>query len=148
MLLIANSTQRDTTQELIAHLDPIEPRLPAPIRTLPPTLHHLPDLLHRHRPRPPKLIPRPLDLQLHIARAHRIRIQRARPLSPGVAQLRDKQTAVFLRGGRDFGEGSDAAVVVVDDDRIAEGLDGVVAHHRVAGDDDADVAFAPAAVQV
>jgi hypothetical protein len=51
-------------------------------------------------------------------------------------------------GGAYFAERGDAIVVVVAQNRVSEGFDGVLADHHVAGNDDADGAFAPALVEM
>ena len=65
-----------------------------------------------------------------------------------MAQLRNTQTAMFLRDAHDLSECRNAPVVVIGQDGVAVGFDGVVGCHCVAGDDYADLAFAPDAVEV
>ena len=84
---------------------------------------------------------------MHIARADWMRVKRLTALTAWMGDLRNEQASVRLRHLRYLRISSNSPIVVIDQDGIAECFDGIVGDHRVPGDDDADLAFAPALVQ-
>ena len=114
---------------------------------LSPLLHQVLDLVDLQRPWLIKRVPSPADLQLHIARAHGIRVQRRAALSSRVRDLAYEEGAVGLGGSNELLVLLDAVVVVVTEDGVPVRFDGVVGDHLVAANYNADVAFAPALVQ-
>jgi hypothetical protein len=60
-----------------------------------------------------------------------------------MGELRNYQRSMGLCSLRDLFIFVDATVMVVDNDRVAIRLDGIVADHGIAAHDDTDLAFSP-----